>query len=533
MTIISQPKTTVNKLPALLPVGIEGQVILVIGQKLAAGTATSGQLYEDVSKTNVNTLFGQGSFVQNALNGIFDVFERSGSTVLPQVDVIPLDDGSGTPAAASVVVSTSGGATATEAGTIDIIIGSKFLYTASVDVAIGDTIIGGVDDAITAAINAFDDLPVTAVNTTGTIALTCRHDGTIGNGISLKSEGLILSGSDYVMGNVEITLTGFASGATDPAMPDLDAVVGTKRYQTITHPLEYGIAFSVTDFLDDRFNVDNDILDGVAIVKATDTLSNLKTALGLLNSQSLVYLCDKTIATATYIGSALIDLDFVLAARVAATRALRLTEDANIVRYTLAATLGANDASGGIHIATLPYFNTPVFSVTPIDTGIGFLETEIEELDVAGGAVIGNNVVGNTVILGEILTTYKTDSGGNPDTTWHFLNIVDTMSVSAEYFFNNIKRDFAQTRLTEGNLIDGYSMTNASAFKGQLKKYYTDLSVLVIVPSGKEAIDFFMDNLSIAIDMSLGKITANGNLPIVVQLREILVNLRTTFTIGG
>jgi phage tail sheath gpL-like len=534
MTTILQPKVTVNKLPAFLPATLQEQKILVIGQKNTINSI-SGNLYENISKDQIRFLSGDNSFLLNSLNAIFDVFEKSGSLILPQVDIIPLDDNvGGIQATSTLTIAEIGGATnqATVAGQIDFIIGSEYLYKFSIPVTVGQAIISGtgnISDALADAINANTDIPLSASNASGVITLTCTHKGTIGNSITVKVNGLTKSGANYVLGNVGVTITSFTSGATDPIVTNILDVVGNRRYQTITHPIEYGIDFSVINFLDSRFNVNNNILDGVCIVKNTDTLANLKTNLGLLNSQSLVYLCDKIVTEDTFKGSALIDLNFVLAARFAALRALRLTENANITRIVLTSSVGVNDTIGGIHISTLPYFNTPIFSVSPMEQQFGFTQTEIEELENEGGSVIGNNVVGNSVILGEIVTTYKTDTSANPDPTWHYLNTVDTLSVSAEYFFNNIKSDFAQSRLTTGDLINGYAMVNEESFKGQMKKYFIDLSEVVVVPSGKEAIDYFLNNLDIIIDLLDGKITANTNLPIVTQLREILVNLRTTF----
>ena len=390
MTTIRQPKVTVNKLPASLPAGLESQRILVVNQKLAAGTAIADALLEDVQKEDINTLFGTNSFMKNSLEAIYDVFERSGSTIVPQVDVIPLDDaGAGVAATSTVVMSEIGGSTnqATVAGTLTIIVGSKFDYSFDFDITVGMPIVSGVStvaEAIRDAINANTSIPVTASAATDTLTLTCDHKGTVGNGITVKLDGLSLSGSDYVLGNVKMVLTGFASGATDPTVTSTLDVVGDRRYQTITHPLEYGIAFSVTNFLDDRFNVDNKIQDGVAIVKDTDTLSNQKTALDLLNSQSLIYICDEIVTDAIYDGSSIIDIDFVLSSRVSALRALRLTEDANISRI-VTSSVESNDRTGGIHIASLPYFNTPLLNVSPIDADKGFTDTEIETQIIKGG----------------------------------------------------------------------------------------------------------------------------------------------------
>ncbi len=530
MTTINQPNVTVNKLPASVPVGVDPQVMLVIGQKLPAGTATAGALIEAVSQAQVDTLFGRNSMIAGQLRGVFDTFERTASLQLPQVDAIALDDASGTPATASIVIAEVGGATdaATVAGTVQVIIGSEQDYTFDLDIAVGDAI-SGLDAALAALINANLDIPVTASALTGTVTLTYDHDGTVGNSLTVRLKGLSLSGSDNVLGNVGFTLTGFASGATDPTLTNVLDVVGNKRYQTITHPSEYGVAFSVTDFLDNRWNVDNDILDGVAIIKDTDTLANLKSTANALNSQSLVILGDKTINEDTWKGAALVELNYVISARMAAIRALRRTDDANIVRITPASTSAALDGRGGVRISSLPYFNTPMFGVVPISTGFGFTQTEIEELFDVGVSVIGNNLSGTNLLLGEMVTTYKTDSVGNPDTSFRFLNTVDTVSAAAEYMFNNLKVDFVQSRLTAGEVRQGYALVNVDAFRSQMVKYFLDMGELLLVPTGNDAVAFFKDNLAIVVDLLNGRITANNNLPIVVQLRNILVNNKTTF----
>lgn len=532
--VVSKPNVTVNKLPSSVPTGLDAQKILVIGQKLSTGGAVAGSLVQAIQKDQVKDYFGDGSQLQNALNAMFDVFTRSGSLRLPQIDVIPLaDHGSGVAATATIVVSEVGGSTnaATKAGTISIIVCSEYNHQFDFDVAVGDSI-SDLADEIEAAINAVTSLPVTASNSTGTITLTARNKGTIGNSFNLKAKGLLLSGSDYVLGNIEIALTAFASGATNPTMPTLATVVGDTRYQTVVHPAQYGTSFSADSFLDDRFNVDNNILDGVVIVKSQESLANLKTACNALNSQSIVYLCDKLISSALHKGSAIVELDYVISARFAALRALRLTEGSNLTRVSIASAQGALDASGGAHIASLPYFNTPMYGVAPIDTAVGFNQTEIEELKTAGGSIIGNNVVGNIVILGEIVTTYKTNASGATDSTWKFLETVDTMSACAEYIFRNLKSDFAQSRLTEGNVVQGYSMANAEVIRAQLKKYYLDLSDLALVPAGGDAVTYFLQALQIVLSLLEGKVTVNSNLPIVVQLRELLVNLKTTFSIS-
>lgn len=526
MSVIKQPIVTVNKLPASLPAGLDTQKILVIGQKLSTGTAIEKTLITNVDESDINDKFGEKSALGCALRAMFEEFEQCAGLKYPRIDVIALeDDGGATKAEATIALAASGGDdTINKACTLEISIGGKDV---SVDIAVGDSITADVAPALEAAINA-SDLPITATDDgSGNVELEYNQGGTIGNNTTIKIDGLAKVGSDYFLSNMKVTVTAFAGGATDPTTTNLLDIVDNIRYQTLTYPYEYGTDLA-TDFLDPRFNVTNDIKDGVAILKTTDSKADFLVSGALLNSQSLVLLTNKETTDDNFDGGEDLEIDYVASARVAALRGLRLTDGANIINITPASTDAPNDALGGAHIASLPYANTPVTSPLQPE-GEGWTSTEIEELAAVGLSVMGNNKAGNQVILNKVLTTYKTDIAGNTDLTWRYLNTVDTMSVCCEYIFNNLKVDYIQTRLTQGNIIRGYNMTNRQAFISKLQEYYLALANIALVPKSKAALKFFTDSLLVVLDTVDGKITASGDLPIVVQLREIIVNLKTNF----
>lgn len=521
MSQVKKPDVTVNKLRASLSTGNADQKLLVIGQKMAAGTAIEKTLYTNITREDIDDKFVLESALGVTLSAIFDEFEQAPSPNLPRVDVIPLEDASGTPAKATVSFS----GTADKVGTIDFNIMGKEL---SLSVAVDDD---PSDDTAAAFKTAVDllELPLTVTdNEDGTVDLEANNDGTIFNSATIKIDGLAKDGSDYVLGSLVVGLTGFTGGATNPTLTNLLDVVSKIRYQTMTYPYEYGTDLA-TDFLDARFNVSNDIKDGVCILKATDAKADLVSILEALNSQSLVILCNKEVSEDLFDGGEDLELDFVAAARVAAIRALRLTEDASIDNFTPASVSGDLDSKGGMHIASLPYANTPVYGSPIQPEGRGWTDTEAAELFTAGGSIMGNNKAGNSVILDKIRTTYKTDAAGNVDLTWRYLNTVDTLSVCAEYLFNNLKIAYVQSRLTPGNIVRGYSMVNDKAFILKMLKLFELLGDKALVPKSKAASKFFVDNMVVVIDTVEGSITSSNELPIVVQLREILVNLKTNF----
>lgn len=519
---VSEPNVTVAKLPAQIPAGVESQKILVIGQKTSDGSAVAGNLNEGISSGDVKTLFGKNSILTGTLEPGFKVIKDSQGDVAPTVDAIALDDaGAGVQATATITFADTGSTgLISETATIGFNIAGRDY---SLDIIEGENIadIGAKLETVATDENA----PFTVAEASNVVTATFINKGTAGNSAPLVATGLV----NNIVGNVSVALTAFSGGATNPAVDSVLDVVGDKRYQTIIAPLEYGTDYMLDDFLDTRFNVVNDILDGVAIFTSVDTLSNHKTALAGLNSQSCVYITDKVNATDDYKGGSLRKMPYEVSAIFGFIRSLRLTEGANVLNITPGSTYGAKDGLGGFHMRSLPYFNTELNDIDPILTNKGFSKLEMSEINEAGGTVLGNNTVGNGVIIGETRTTYKTDSAGNEDTTWRFLNTVDSMSGCAEYIYRNLKKRFVQSRFTAGTLKQGYSECNEGSVKGYAKELYIDCGEQRVAVSGKEASDFFYQSLVTEVDYVEGSMDIIADFPIVSQLRKLYAALRTKF----
>jgi hypothetical protein len=284
--------------------------------------------------------------------------------------------------------------------------------------------------------------------------------------------------------------------------------------------------------LDPRFNADGKVLDGVAFTALNDTVGNLSTLASALNSQSLVIIGGQSETETNYAGGDVVEIPMVKAAAFAGFRGLRLDTDGFSIADLVITANGPLDSFGGPALASKPYFNTPFSDLFPIKAGRGFDDTEIESLKDDGVSVLGNNLAANGVISGEIVTTYKTDFAGNPDVTFTFLNFVDTASQSREYFFNNYRTRFAQSRLTEGDIVKGRDMANEQVIRSFSKRLYQDLSGVdfVLLESGEAALNFFDTNIVISIDKAIGKVTIQMTVPIVTQMREIVATLKIAFS---
>lgn len=509
-TVISQPKVSSFKLPQSTEVSNEPQKVLLIGQSLSGGSVVpgaTGKLVTDIGNAGEeDALFGARSMLAEMVRAFRDVNKET------RLDVIALADAGAAVQAETVITFTDGPASA--ASTFIVYVGAK-RYAFSVAVAVDDTITE-IGDALVAAITANTDAPFTAANAAGVVTITAENGGTVGNDMGITFSGTITG--------VTVALTAASSGATDPVLTGLEDLIGDERYQTIVHPIEYGIS-TLKTFMDDRWNVADDILDGVIIVTSSDTLANQKTALNALNSQSVVYICDKVESIADeYEGSAMFDLNYVKSCVVAAIRSLRLTEGSNLTRIIVQKDAPL-DNIGGTYMASFPYFNTPLYYLPIVDIDKGWTKLEIEELFDVGGSVLGTNKTRTNVLAGEFVTTYKTDAASNPDLTWRFLNSVDTASNAAEYLFNNFKADFAQSRLTNGALARGHAIANEDKLRASMLKYYDRLSSedFLLLEAGAVARAAFDEKLNIVIDLLNGRATITDDANMVAQLREIIV----------
>jgi phage tail sheath gpL-like len=507
---IKRPKVTLSIIPATQLAGVVEQKVLIVGQMLAAGTAVAGDLIQDLGNDgSEDTLFGRRSHMA----GMVRAFKRENE--VSQLDVIPLDD-DGAAVKGTAVAAVTG--TATEDGSIFVTVGSETDHRYEVDISDGDTATD-VGDAIVAAFANDLDAPFTQANVTGTVTFTAENGGTLCNDWSIKIEGAVAG--------ISIALTGWTGGATDPTLTTVLDVIANIRYQTILWPSAYALDVVQTE-LDARFNTANAIMDGVAVQVKADTLANLKTYADQ-NSQSIVIPGNKVMSETDRIGSATVEMPDIAAAEICAIRALRRHQDAVLTEYLT--TAAALDQFGGIAISSLPYFNTALPNLPVADPRDEFTDLELDELTDNGISVYGPNQAFNGTIFGEFVTTYLTDTAANVDDSYKYLNTVDTASVIREFYFTNLRSRYAQTRLTDGDLVAGRDMANESSIRAFCNQLYDELAEEALVQRGQAAKESFNDNLVITVDVRNGSATINMAPLLVSQLRVILGTIQINF--GG
>ena len=516
---IAQPEVTASLRADGVTAGLTPEKLLFVGQQGATATAADGALTQNIGTGGEEDgLYDADSVLATAIRR---ARKRNKQT---QFDAIGVDDaGGGTEATGDVIFT----GTITTAGTILVTIGSKKDNTYTVPAIVGDSP-AELDTKLMDLVNAdATSLVVATIVSPGTVILTAKNAGTIGNTIGLAATW-------DVVGTVT-TVTLMAGGATDPVITGILDVIGESRYQGIVWGFSEDLD-EVKDFLDARFNVQNNILDGVAFAGITDTFANALAAATAENSQSLSLNFDNLLSDASHAGPAILDLPFTKVAEFAGIRALRRTDGAILGNLVVSRSLG--DSFGGISLNSKPYFNTPFFELevptNPVDT---YTALEVEQLLAVGAWVVDANRPGNTVIAGEVVTTYTTDVAGNPDPTFTFLNYVDTATAAREYIVNNTRAKYVQYRAASGALISGVDSANEASVAAFVSELNADLGDFGLVNQGTgtiggETVDFdkeFRENLTVTLDPVTGKFSVSAKLFIVVQLRAVLYDLAIAF----
>lgn len=192
-------------------VSILERKIVIVG--VADATKLSGTLDANTprrvfSAEEVGEIAGQGTMIHRLAIATY-----KGSNGL-ETWIIPQDEGGSDVAATGSIAVT---ATSAKSGVLALYVNGEIL---PISVATGDTatLIG---DKIVAALASAPEMPVTGVNTTGTVAITAKSKGVFGNDISLA---VGLQGEVAVEG-VTVAITDMASGSgTADIQAALDAM---------------------------------------------------------------------------------------------------------------------------------------------------------------------------------------------------------------------------------------------------------------------------------------------------------------------
>ena len=199
------------------------QRAILLGQKLAAGSAAADVPVPVSSLTQAKALFGTGSMLARMVEKFL-----AGNTA-SELWAVPLaEPGAGVAATGSILVT----GPATAAGTISLYVAGQII---AIPVASADSA-NTIAAAINSAINAAADLPVTSTVSTATVTVLSKWKGATGNDITLQhSYGGVLAGEALPTGT-GLTITAMSGGTSAPSLATAIANLGDEPYEHVAFP---------------------------------------------------------------------------------------------------------------------------------------------------------------------------------------------------------------------------------------------------------------------------------------------------------
>lgn len=248
---------------------------LILAQKIAAGTAAIGTIYNITRKLDATALFGAGSQAET----MAWAFLAANRTI--PLDVIAVADAGGAVAATGAFAIT---APATGNGTPAVSIGGRRYFVGTVAADTAPTTAA----EFVAAINADPQAVVVAVQGAGGAAnlvnLTAKNVGAEGNNIDLFVSPAF---GDILPLGMTISITPMASGATNPTIAAALTAIGNLWYSDIAMPWQDSTNLGLLAAeLGRRFNA-MVMRDGVGYVCFTGTYSQQIAKIAAANSKFL------------------------------------------------------------------------------------------------------------------------------------------------------------------------------------------------------------------------------------------------------
>jgi len=194
--------------------------ILVIGQRLAAGTVAAGVPTRILSAAQGEDFFGRGSMLAAMLAGL------QGANTYTECWAVALDDNAAGAFASGTI--TLGGSP-TEAGTLNCYVAGQLVQVAVASAATS----GSLATALAAAITADTTLPVTAAAVGSVVTLTARHKGEVANGLDLRFN--YYSGERTPKG-LTTTIVTIGSGTANPDVQAAITAIGDEQFHTVVMP---------------------------------------------------------------------------------------------------------------------------------------------------------------------------------------------------------------------------------------------------------------------------------------------------------
>jgi len=416
---------------------------LLIGQKLAAGTAAVNTPYLVSTPDMAKTLFGVGSMLAR-MHAAYRQQDSFGEVWAIAV----ADAGGGANATGTITVT----GPATAAGTINLYIAGQ-----RVQVAVGASDAQNtVAASINAAINAATDLPVTSSVATNVVTLTSRWKGLTANDIAISDSFRGYAGGETLPTGIALAYSGsgfLAGGTTNPTLTGtVITAMGDDEYDYVIQPYTDSTSLDAfaTEYNDSvgRWAYSRQVY-GHCYTALRGTLNALTTAGALRNDPH------HTIAG--------IDVDCP-----------------NPVWEYAAAYGGANAVCLNVDSAR-PTQTTPLTGILAPRAGKRFLLTERQSLLNYGIAT--SYVSGGLLRVERAITTYQKNTWGQADPSYLDSETLHTLTEITRRLRNRITQKYPRHKLAnDGTRFGaGQAIVTPSVIRGELVAEYAAMEEVGLV----------------------------------------------------
>lgn len=381
---------------------------ILIGQKLPSGTMAANTFERITSADQARIKAGEGSMLHRMARSWF----ANNSTTELYLGALA-DDQAGVKATGGIGFS----GPATAAGTIALYLGGERV---TIGVSSGDT--GDmIAEAVKDAINATPGLPVTASIDPldqAKVHLEFRHAGTVGNGFDIR---LNYYAGETLPAGVSATIEPMSDGLSDPDPSDLLAALGDEWFHIWAMPYTSApVLAAVETELASRFGPMR-MIDGVCVTASAGSHSDLGTLGNSRNSPHVSIVATNQSPTPV----------FEYAAAVAA----------------VAAYYGEIDPAR-------PFQTLPLTGVlAPAEKDRFTLEER--NLLLYDGISTTKVDAGGVVRIERLITTYKENEAGAPDTAYLDVNTLLTLMYLRYDFRNYILRKYPRHKLASDGVRVG------------------------------------------------------------------------------
>lgn len=420
---------------------------LLVGQKLATGTAVVNTPYLVSTTDQAKTLFGTGSMLAR-MHALYRLQDSFGEVWCIAV----ADAGAGVQATGTITVT----GPATAAGAINLYIGGQ-----KVSVAVGASDAANtIAASINAAINAATDLPVTSTVATNVVTLTCRWKGATGNDITILDSFRGFAGGETIPAGVSLAYTGsglLTGGATNPTLAgNVITAMGDDEYDYVIHPYTDSTSLDTfqTEYNDSvgRWAWSRQVY-GHVYTAMRGTLSALTTAGALRNDPH------HTIAG--------IDVDCPSPC------------------WEYAAAYGGANALGLNVDVARPTQTLPLTGILVPRAGKRFLLTERQSLLNYGIAT--SFVSGGLLRVERAITTYQKNTWGQADPSYLDSETLHQLTEITRRLRNRITQKYPRHKLAnDGTRFGaGQAIVTPSVIRGEIMAEYSDMEEVGLVENAK------------------------------------------------